>query len=238
MSIRATAILIALGGFTLPAASSAAARPPQSAAPAVNSAPAAESTPESVEQVTNWVTGSGDNGALPFIVIDKVGARLFVFDPTGQPLGAAPVLIGITKGDESAPGVGDRELSNIPVEQRTTPAGRFIAKFGPAIGKHKQVLWVDYGDAISLHPVITANKKERRLQRLMSVTPDDNRITFGCINAPTTFYNSVIRPLFSPAGGVVYILPDSRPLNEVFPAIRVAAQPTLALPTVQAAGSP
>jgi hypothetical protein len=170
------------------------------------------------------VLASRDNGELPFIIIDKVGAELFAFDAGGHFVGRAPVLIGITKGDESSPGVGDRELSRIPVEQRTTPAGRFLAKFGPAAG-HKQVLWVDYADSVSLHAVITSNKKERRLQRLNSPTVEDNRITFGCINAPTAFYKDVVQTLFKQAGGVVYILPDSRALNEVFPAI-LASQPT------------
>jgi hypothetical protein len=226
MSIRATTVFIALGSIAFAAVPSAAARSPAKAASAASAESQTDTPSEGVAELTSWVVGSRDNGKLPFMVIDKVGARLFVFDAAGQQLGTAPVLIGITKGDESAPGVGDRELSNIPVEQRTTPAGRFLAKFGPAVGQHKRVLWVDYGDAISLHPVISANKKERRLQRLLSFTPDDNRITFGCINAPTSFYNKFVKPLFSEAGGVVYILPDSRPLIDVFPGIQLAGQPS------------
>lgn len=237
MFIRATALSIALGSFAFLSPASAADRARAEPAQAARAEIQTDAPPEGVAQVTNWIVGSRDNGKLPFIVIDKVSARLFAFDAGGQPVGTAPVLIGITKGDESAPGVGDRELSNIPVEQRTTPAGRFVAKFGRAVGQHKRVLWVDYGDAISLHPVITANKKERRLQRLLSSTPDDNRITFGCINAPTSFYNNVVRPLFGEAGGIVYILPDSRGLIDVFPGIQLAAQPAGPALTGPAAGS-
>jgi hypothetical protein len=166
---------------------------------------------------------SHDNGDLPFIVIDKVGAELFVFDAIGQSMGHAPVLVGITKGDDSTPGVGDRELSHIPISQRTTPAGRFVAKFGHASG-NQQVLWIDYHDAISLHPVITSNPKEHRLARLKSPTPNDNRITFGCINVPAAFYKNVVRPLFVHTGGVVYILPEARPLSEAFPAAQFPSQ--------------
>lgn len=167
-------------------------------------------------RVIEWVLGARDNGDLPFVVIDKDSAQLWVFDPAGQPLGDAPVLVGVTRGDDSAPGVGDRELQDIPVAERTTPAGRFLAKFGPAAGHEEDVIWVDFPDAISLHPVITTKPKERRLARLQSPTPTDNRITFGCINVGHEFYGKIIEPAFRPAGAIVYILPETRSLHEVF----------------------
>jgi hypothetical protein len=61
---------------------------------------------------------------------------------------------------------------------------------------------------------------ERRQQRLRSPTPDDNRITYGCINVAPGFYNKVVSPLFNDTTGIVYILPDSQPLNEIFLALR------------------
>lgn len=173
-----------------------------------------------VARVTQWVVTSRDNGDLPFMVIDKVGAEVFVFDAGGQFLGKTPALLGSTAGDESSPGVGDRELSEISPEERTTPAGRFVAKFGFARG-HERVLWVDYATSISLHPVVTGNKREQRLRRLKSPTPEDNRITYGCINVPKTFYTKVVRPLFKDTTGVVYILPETKPLTEVFLAFRI-----------------
>jgi hypothetical protein len=56
--------------------------------------------------VTNWITATGDNGGLPFMVIDKVAAMVFLFD-AGQFMAHAG-LFGITAGDDSAAGVGDR----------------------------------------------------------------------------------------------------------------------------------
>ena len=156
------------------------------------------------------------------MIIDKVGATVFLFDSGGELVGAAPALLGVTPGDESAPGVGDRELSDIPVEDRTTPAGRFIAKFGVGSGRRK-VLWVDYSTAISLHPVVTANKKERRVQRLKSPSAEDNRITFGCINVPPEFYTKLVQPTFKTSSGVVYIIPEMKPLAAVFPLIQAAS---------------
>jgi len=176
----------------------------------------AEPDLETVAQVTDWIAASRDNGTLPFVIIDKVAAEVFVFGADGQFKGAAPALLGSARGDRSWPGVGDRELSNIPPNQRTTPAGRFIAAFGPAAGG-KNVLWVDYKTAISLHAVIVANPNQHRFERLKSPTPKDNRITFGCINVPAAFYKNVVSPAFKGTSGIVYILPEKLPLAKILP---------------------
>jgi hypothetical protein len=63
---------------------------------------------------------------------------------------------------------------------------------------------------------VTGSRKEQRLKRLKSPTAADNRITYGCINVPAAFYAQAVRPLFKETGGVVYILPDTKPLKEVF----------------------
>lgn len=167
------------------------------------------------QQVMGWVAISHDNNGRPYMVIDKVAAEAFIFDAEGKLAGKTPILIGSAKGDESAPGIGERELRNIPPSERTTPAGRFVAKFGPAAGNQK-VLWVDWTTAVSLHPVVTANKSEHRLQRLASPTPDDNRITYGCINVPAAFYRGIVAPMLADTEAIVYILPETRTLKEVF----------------------
>ena len=166
-----------------------------------------------------WVMSSGDAKGLPFVIIDKVQARLFVFYPDGRLRGASAALLGLARGDDSVPGIGDRPLASIRPEERTTPAGRFVAALGADLGI-KDVVWVDYADAISLHRVITTKPKERRLQRLASPTPADNRISYGCINVPAKFYDSVVHPAFTGTNGIVYILPEVRSLASVFPAYR------------------
>ena len=106
---------------------------------------------------------------------------------------------------------------------KTTPAGRFLAKYGWAAGRQK-VLWVDYADSVALHPIPKdAGKSERRGERMLSPTADDNRITFGCINVPSTFYSKTVRPLFQRKGGYVYVLPDTKPIEAVFPRLLVEA---------------
>jgi hypothetical protein len=189
-------------------------------APQVEPDAAAESQSPSVTEVLSWVISTHDSGDRPFMIIDKVGARVFLFDGVGVFMGTAPALLGSTVGDESAPGVGDRELTEIKPEERTTPAGRFPAQFGIARGNEK-VLWVDYAAAISLHPVVTGSRREQRIKRLKSPTPEDNRITYGCINVPRDFYAGAVAPLFLETGGIVYILPETKPLADVFAAISV-----------------
>jgi hypothetical protein len=174
-----------------------------------------------VTRLAEQVIASGDNGALPFVIVDKVAARVFVFAADGQALGDAPALLGYARGDNSSPGVGDREVSAIPLSERTTPAGRFVASFGRARGKRK-VFWVDYATAIALHPTDTANPKERRLQRLRSRTPRDNYITHGCINVSAAFYEKVVRPTFTGTSAIVYILPQQKAFEEVFPTFQTA----------------
>lgn len=165
--------------------------------------------------VADWVVDSGDNRSLPFAIVDKKDAKVFVFDADGRLHGAAPALLGLARGDDTVPGIGDRPLSSIRPKERTTPAGRFVAALGHN-ARGKEILWVDYVDAISMHPVITTKPAERRLQRLATPTQLDNRISYGCINVPAKFFEKVVRPAFTGTDGIVYVLPETRMVREVF----------------------
>jgi hypothetical protein len=172
-------------------------------------------------RVADWIAATGDNRAMPYAIIEKTTASLFLFDAKGNSLGAVPVLLGIALGDDATPGVGSKKLGEIGPAEKTTPAGRFLARFGLAAGRQK-VLWVDYANSVALHPIPPdASKDEQRRERMLSPAPDDNRITFGCINLPKAFYGKVVRPLFQKKGGYVYVLPDAKPLEAVFPLLRV-----------------
>ena len=177
------------------------------------------SASDEVRYVAQWVADSGDNAGMPYIIIDKVNARVFVLDVHGRLQGAAPALLGMVAGDGTAPGLGDQKLSAIRPEERTTPAGRFVASLGPDL-HGKDILWVDYDNAIALHRVVKGTPVERRAQRLASATADDNRISYGCINVPVTFYDTVVNPAFTHNSGVVYILPEMRPARDMFGASR------------------
>lgn len=171
-------------------------------------------SPES-RKLADWVVDSADNGRLPFMIIDKIEARVYMFDAQGQLQGAAAALLGLAVGDHTVPGIGQRKLSSIRPEERTTAAGRFVASLDRDI-HGKELLWVDYDSALSLHPVVTGLPKERRAERLATPSPLDNRISFGCINVPVKFYENVVSPSFTGTNGIVYILPETRTAREVF----------------------
>jgi len=173
-------------------------------------APSSES-----RKLADWVVDSADNGKLPFMIIDKVQARVFMFDAQGQLRGAASALLGLAVGDHTVPGIGQRKLSSILPAERTTPAGRFVASLDRDI-HGKELLWVDYDSALSLHRVVTGQPRERRSERLATPSPLDNRISFGCINVPVKFYETVVSPSFTGTNGIVYILPETRTAREVF----------------------
>jgi len=173
-----------------------------------------------VRHVADWVVHAGDNRdsragnarKLPFVVIDKREARVFVFDAHGRLRGAAAALLGLAAGDHAVPGIGTRKLSSIRPAERTTPAGRFLAALGNST-RGEDVLWVDYEGAVSMHRVIPTKD---RLRRLATPSPSDNRVSYGCINIPVKFYESVVRTSFAGTHGIVYVLPESRSAREVF----------------------
>jgi hypothetical protein len=165
--------------------------------------------------VADWVVNSGDNQGMTFVIVDKVDAKVFVFYADGRLRGAAPALLGLAVGDEAIPGIGNKEMSTIRPEERTTPAGRFVAFMGRNF-YGKDILWVDYEGAVSLHRVATNKPAERRLERLATPTPLDNRISYGCINVPAKFFDNVVKPAFTGTKGIVYVLPEVRSKKEIF----------------------
>jgi len=170
--------------------------------------------PGAAQHMADWVVRSKDNENRPFAIIDKVAARVYAYDVHGNPQGDAPVLLGLTKGDFAPPGLGNKPLSQIPPKHRITPAGRFVARMGKN-HKGKEILWVDYNEALSLHPVIKGTPRDRRYQRLASETPHDNRISFGCINVPKPFFKDVIHSKFSGTASVIYILPETQEFRKL-----------------------
>lgn len=209
------------------ASRSASSRPP--AAPAKNRAAASAKLGPEARQLVAWVRQSGDNQGVPFAVIDKRNARVFVFTPDGRLRGSAPVLLGLARGDDTVPGIGDKPLSQVKPEERTTPAGRFVAEHGTNMrGEH--VIWVDYDAAVSMHPVLTANPQEHRLQRLATPSVADNRISYGCVNVPKMFFSSVLLKTLDAPHPIVYVLPETRSLAATFAGFgsgvrRASAQP-------------
>jgi hypothetical protein len=174
-----------------------------------------EQASQDARYVADWVVDSGDNRGMSFVIVDKMDAKVFVFYADGRLRGAAPALLGMALGDDAIPGIGNRDMSSIRPEERTTPAGRFVAYLGINFYR-KDILWVDYEGAVSLHRVVTNKPAERRLERLATPTPLDNRISYGCINVPVKFFDKVVKPAFNKTMGIVYVLPEIRSKSEIF----------------------
>lgn len=172
--------------------------------------------------VADWIVDSRDNQNLDFLIVDKKHATLYVFDAQAHLRGSSPVLLGAAVGDDTVPGIGSRPLSLVRPEERTTPAGRFIAERGHN-ARGEDVVWVDYEAAVSMHRVLRTNPQERRLERLASRSLADKRISWGCINVPVAFYENMVRPVFAARRAVVYILPDLKPVRQVFGSYDVGA---------------
>lgn len=167
-----------------------------------------QTAPAEVLSTLKWVIASRDHRGAPFVMVDKPSAQAFAFNGAGQLLAVAPVLMGMAKGDQMlVPNAAP--MSAIPPQKRITPAGRWWARLAPdATGK--EVLVIDHAAALSLHPIVPGQPHEKRATRIATATPDDNRVSFGCINAPKAFFSNVISTAFAGKMGVVYILPETR----------------------------
>lgn len=235
---RGLLIGVAAAVVVLPPARLATARwhsPATSAAPGMPSATTtvavaprfadfgAIDAPPDVRRIADWAADSRDPRGLDFIVLDKRRAHVYVFDREARLLRDTPVLLGAAVGDDTAEGVGQKALHEVRPEERTTPAGRFIGESGRN-AHGEDVFWVDYDAAVSMHRVRELEASERRHERLASPTAADNRISYGCINMPVDFFDEVMVPTFKGRRAVVYVLPETRAFDEVFPAAYDVAQ--------------
>ena len=181
---------------------------------AVDQLPPGQEVSDTVIELAGWVVAAKDNQGYPFAIIDKAAAQILVFGGDGRLRGAAPGLFGSAIGDHTAPGIAGLALREIPGRDRTTPAGRYVGGYGPSIDAGR-VLWVDYDSAVSIHPTADV-PAEKRAERLASPSPDDNRVTHGCINVTPAFYEQIVQSTFE-KGGVFYILPDKDSIAKTFP---------------------
>ena len=177
----------------------------------------AEAASADARYVAWRVLADADNQGLPFVIVDKKDARMFVFGPEGRLRGASAALLGLASGDRSVPGIGEKELSRILPAERTTPAGRFMSQPGRDLqGEH--VVWVNYSEGLAIHRLRPGGSLEQRAKRLASATPGDNRISLGCVVVPVSFYESVVTPMLGNNLSVVYVLPETQSVRALFDA--------------------
>ncbi len=164
-----------------------------------------------------WVLAAADNEGLPFAVVDKRDARIYVFAADGRLIGAAAALLGWAVGDHAVADAALRNPGQLALDERTTPAGRFPSRPGRN-DKGEPIVWIDYDASFAIHRLRPAPAQERRAARLASATPDDNRISLGCVVVAVDFYETVVGPSLGRGRGVVYVLPETRPARALFDA--------------------
>jgi hypothetical protein len=167
------------------------------------------------------VLADADNQGRPFAIVDKKAARIYVFESTGRLVGASPVLLGATYGDRSVPDAETRSPGRLDADERTTPAGRFDSEPGRN-DKGEAIVWVDYDASFAIHRLRPAPAQERRASRMAASLPEDHRISLGCVVVPVAFYESVVGPSLGSRRGVVYVLPESRPVQSLFDGIALS----------------
>ncbi|MBH1964175.1 MAG: L,D-transpeptidase [Comamonadaceae bacterium] len=171
--------------------------------------------PPAIQNFAADVMQANDAAGKAFGVIDKPRATLWIFDARGKLLDRSPVLVGQARGDVAPADIGTRPLSKIRPHEKITASGRFVTEAGRNLSG-EDIVWLDYDSAMSLHRVRNV-PGENRVKRLATEDVADNRISFGCVNIPADFYDRHIKPLFGTRPGVVYVLPESKTLSEVFP---------------------
>ena len=181
----------------------------------------AERASDDARYAAGWVLDGADNLGQPFAIVDKKDARIYVFDPIGRLIGASAVLLGYAPGDLSVADIAYRSPASLVPAERTTPAGRFATEPGHN-DKGEDIVWVDYVASLAIHRLRPAPAQERRAARLATPTPDDNRISYGCIVVPVAFYEAVVNPTLGSQRGVIYVLPESQPVQAMFGAVEVS----------------
>lgn len=189
-----TAFLVAiLGGAAAPAYATLASNTP----------------PPAAAGLAQRVLASADHGGLPFAVVDKKAATLTIFRGDGQFVGATPVLLGQTAGDQAMPGVGARTQSGqLRIGDRVTTAGRFASEPGHN-RDGEAVVWIDYDSALAIHRLRPGASQQSRALRLASADPQARRVSAGCVVVPVAFYEAVVAPVLGRGRGVIYVMPES-----------------------------
>ena len=151
-----------------------------------------------------------------YVIIDKPDATLSIIGADKKLIGQMPVLLGQTKGE--TPNMAD-PYSDVAV-QATTPAGKYtMGKFGiikEDFIAYKGKVFSIYGSgALALH-ITYPPEKEKRTEALNTSTPDDNRLSWGCINISEEMWAKYIEGNIKDRGTCLFITPDN-PITSLNP---------------------
>jgi hypothetical protein len=163
----------------------------------------------------HWIRTEGDNHDRPFAIVDKKAARIYVFGPRGQLVGASSTILGLSRGDVPVPGAGQKDPAKLLPFERKTPAGRFASQPGKNL-TGEDIVWVDYETGIAIHRLRPGRSQPTRQRSLSSDATGDNRLSAGCVVVPVEFFTEVVQPTLGHARGTVYVLPEDGPVQAMF----------------------
>lgn len=171
--------------------------------------------PVSVQLVADWQARS--QHGKPFIVAHKAGGALYAFDAKGKLIGKAPALYAKGMGDVVSAESAAKSADEMTDADKITPAGAFAGTKIESDSYGSAIQFVEQEKAvIAIHRVYLGNPKENRQGRLDSATPADNRVSYGCINVPSQFFDGVLAPNFTGDSRVI-VMPENDNVAQFFP---------------------
>jgi len=141
---------------------------------------------------------------LPTLTADKKAGTISVYYPDTKKTITEPALFGKVKSNKL-----DMTNYDLPGKfDNITPAGTFpVTKMFSWVLNEPMLVFIKGQASVSaIHPLWMKNPKQQRVERLLSSTPEDNRITGGCINVDSKFFYAVLDKL--PNGVILTILPE------------------------------
>lgn len=108
------------------------------------------------------------------VIIDKKQSTLSVQESDVNL--TVPILLGANLGDG--------------FDNKQTPKGEFSLKkaFSSRLNEEILMFFETESMVLAIHPIWMGNPSQRRVKRLLSPNPNDNRITNGCINVDPDFF--------------------------------------------------
>lgn len=163
---------------------------------------------------------AAERGEATFIMVDKRGGRIILFEKGSATLNA-PALTGMSLADVVPEKSKHESIDDKTPNDRVTPAGKFSVTKStyPEYGPLLQLNGIRGDNWIyAIHKVYTGHPSERREERLHSGKPSDSHISYGCINVDPKTINALIDKLPNNQEIPIYILPqDTRKTAEYFP---------------------
>lgn len=139
------------------------------------------------------------NNKQNYLIVDKTQTLMYVIGGDGKMISKFPVLLGATKGELT--NLADPD-SNTAGEYATTPAGKYtLSRKGLSVTEEDlklydgKIISMNGGHGLAIHityPLEIAS----RTKALESQTPNDNRISWGCINISKEMWIKYIQDNF------------------------------------------